>query len=278
MSSAGHADSEAFVELGLDDRVALVTGSYRGTGAGIARVLAQEGATVLVHGLEPGQADEVSGTLAREGYDVHPVCGDIRTDEGADAVARLAAEVTGPVDVLVNNYGTAEGGGWLDGPLSDWHHMYEVNVLSGVRMVQRLVPAMKEQGWGRVLFLSTVGNARPRAQMPGYYASKTALLNMAISLSKDLAGTGITVNTVSPGIIATAEVKESLMRRARKAGHEGTWEEIHQFAAREFMPNVAGRIGTVDDVGQLVAFLSSDLAGYVTGANIRIDGGAADCL
>ena len=120
---------------------------------------------------------------------------------------------------------------------------------------------------------------RPRAQMPGYYASKASLANMTVGLAKELAETGITVNTISPGIIGTAEVRASLERRAARENWGDSWDEIQRVAAqRGFLPNWTGRIGDVEDVGHLVAFLSSDLAGYINGCDIRIDGGAADCV
>ncbi len=266
------------MELGLSGRTALVTGSSRGTGAGIARVLAREGARVLVHGIEAGQADAVVAELREAGGQAAGFWGDVRTDEGARGLAEAVAREGSRVDVLVNNYGLAEGGGWTDGSSDDWLRMFETNVLSGVRMVRHLLPGMREQGWGRILFVSTVGSRRPRAQMPGYYASKASLANMTVSLCKELAGTGITVNTISPGILATAEVRAMLERRAEKEGWGTSWEEIQRVAARDFMPNPTGRIGRVDEVGALVAFLASDLAGYINGADIRIDGGAADCV
>lgn len=266
------------MDLELDGRSALVTGSYRGTGAGIARVLAAEGMRVFVHGLEDGQAEPVAAELAEAGGDAVAVTGDVRTDAGAEAVAD-AVLAAGGIDVLVNNFGRAEGAGWLDGASEDWTRMWETNVLSAARMVRLLVPSMKERGpGGRVLFVSTVGSVRPRAQMPGYYASKASLANMAVSLAKELAGTGITVNTISPGILATDEVRASLERRAAREGWGDTWDEIQRAAASDFMPNPSGRIGDVEDVGALVAFLASDRAGYINGADVRIDGGAADCV
>jgi len=192
-------------------------------------------------------------------------------------VAEAVLAAGGP-DILVNNFGRAEGRGWLDGTSDDWNDMWQTNVLSAARMVRLLVPSMKQRGAGRVLFLSTVGSARPRAQMPGYYASKASLANMTVSLAKELAGTGITVNTISPGIIATAEVRASLERRAAKEGWGDDWESIQRAAASDFMPNPSGRIGDVEDVGALVAFLASDRAAYINGADYRIDGGAADCV
>jgi NAD(P)-dependent dehydrogenase (short-subunit alcohol dehydrogenase family) len=265
------------MDLGLSGKVAFVSGSWRGTGAGIARVLAREGASVVVHGLEPGQADPVAAEIAAAGLRAVAVDGDVRTDEGAERAARAALAAAGPVDVLVNNFGLAEGAGWLDTPTRDWVDIYQKNTLSGVRLVQQLVPGMRQRGWGRVIFVSTVGHRRPRAQMPGYYASKAALVNMTVSLARELAGTGITVNCVSPGMIATAEVRASLERRARAEGWGESWEEIERAATRDSMRTPVGRIGAPEEVGALVAFLCSAHAGYIHGADLRIDGGAADC-
>ena len=155
--------------------------------------------------------------------------------------------------------------------------MFETNILSGVRMVQHLAPGMKERGFGRVVFLGTVGSVRPRAQMPGYYASKAALANMTVSLSKDLSGTGITVNTVSPGLIATPEVRAMLEKRAEREGWGGPFEQIEARAAETFMKTPSGRVARTEEVGALVAFLCSPLAASINGAELRVDGGSADC-
>jgi len=261
------------MDLALSDRSALVTGSYRGTGAGIARVLAREGARVLVHGFDREPAEEVAVAIRSDGGDAISVVGDIRTDRGA---ARLVEEA-GPVDVLVNNYGVAEGGSWQSST-EDWIDLYQKNVLSGVRMVHALTPGMRERGWGRVIFVGTVGSARPSARMPHYYASKAALPNLTLSLAKELGGTGITVNCVSPGIVATEEIRERFTRRARREGRPTDWPSVERDILAGFMPNPAGLVGEPEDVGHLVAFLASDRARYVNGADLRIDGGAADCV
>jgi NAD(P)-dependent dehydrogenase (short-subunit alcohol dehydrogenase family) len=137
---------------------------------------------------------------------------------------------------------------------------------------------MRARGWGRVLFVSTVGYVRPNRVMPHYYASKTALVNMTVSLAKQLANTGITVNCVSPGIIATREIRERFERQAAKAGEPTDWPSLETKIARDFMPNPAGIVGNPEDIGHLVAFLSSDKARYINAANLRIDGGAADSI
>lgn len=261
------------MDLQLAGKRTLVTGSHRGTGAGVARVLAREGARVWVHGFEREAADAVAREIRDEGHEAHAVAGDIRTDDGA----RDVAESVGEIDVLVNNYGVAEGGSW-ESPIEDWLDIYQKNVLSGVRLVHALVPGMRERGWGRVLFVSTVGYARPNSRMPHYYASKTALVNMTVSLAKELAHTGVTVNCISPGIIATDEIKDMFRRRAARKGEPTDWPSLEKQAASGSMPNPAGIIGTPEDIGHLVAFLASDRARYINAANVRIDGGTADSI
>ena len=259
------------MDLRLDDKVALVTGSYRGTGAGIARGLAAEGATVIVHGFEEGEPDPVVAAIREAGGQAQGVVGEIRDDAGAADFAARVQGVAGRVDVLVNNYGVAERGRWLDeDSTDDWIDIYHKNVLSGVRLVRAFVPGMRDRGWGRVVWLGTVGSLRPNARMPHYYASKGALPTVCVSLAKELAGTGITVNLVSPGLIATAEVKEQMERRAKSPDGGRDW-------AAALLDNPIGRMAEVEEVASLVVYLASPLSGAICGANLRVDGGAADC-
>ncbi len=263
------------MDLGLDGKTALVTGSYRGTGAGIAKALAAEGAEVAVHGFVTGEAEAVAEEI---GGDAFAVTGDITNDAGAAAAAQAAIGRAGKIDILVNNFGKAERGSW-DGSLTpDWIDLYQKNVLSAVRMVRLLIPQMKGLGWGRVVNLGTVGSTRPGAAMPHYYAAKGALAAATVSLAKELAGTGITVNLVSPGLIRTAEMEENLRRRALRRGWGDDWEKIEAAAVAEMMPNPTGRIARIDEVADLVCFLASRRADYVNGQNIRVDGGAVDIV
>ncbi len=259
------------MDLGLQGKVAVVTGSYRGTGAGIAEVLAREGATVFVHGFEGGQPDVVVERLREAGGDAHGIVGDLLDDDAANAMAQEIATAAGHVDVLVNNYGVAERGRWFDASTDDWLSIYQKNVLSGVRLVRAFAPGMKERGWGRIIWLGTVGTVRPNSKMPHYYASKAALPTLCVSLAKELARTGVTVNLVSPGLIATAEVKAQMARRSEAAGGDSAdW-------ARGLLDNPIGRMAEIEEVASLVAYLAGERSGAINGANLRVDGGAADC-
>lgn len=261
------------MELGLRGRRALVTGASRGTGEGIARVLAAEGATVWVHGFARDPAEDVAADIRLEGGEARAIKGDIRTDSGAAAVVRA----TGEIDILVNNYGVAKGGGW-DSSSREWIELYEDNVLSGVRLVRALTPGMRARGWGRVIFVSTIGSVRPRSRMPHYYAAKATLANVTLSLAKELAHTGVTVNCVSPGIVATDEVIESFTQLAESKDLATDRASLERLIFDEFMPIPAGIVGDPVDIGHMIAFLASERARYVNAADLRIDGGAADCV
>lgn len=267
------------MNFGLHGKRVLVTGSHRGTGEATARAFATEGATVLVHGLEAGQAEPVAASIVASGGNALAVHGDLVTDAGCDGIAAAVA-AHGGVDVLVNNYGTASGGRWDEAGTSGWTEMYERNVLSGVRMVQRFVPAMRGRGWGRVIFVGTVGSVRPRTVMPGYYSAKAALPAVVLSLAKDLAGTGITVNCVSPGILRTAEVEAYYRSRAAKKGWGEDWNEIERRAVAETFSagSAATRLGLTSEVAATVVFLASEQAAYINAVDLRVDGGAADCV
>ena len=262
------------MELGLKDKVALVTGSSRGTGEIIAKRLADEGATVVAHGLKQDSAEHVADNSAVQ----HAVWGDILTDAGADQAVEQTLAKVGRVDILVNNYGTADEQNWATADTDAWLHMYQVNVLSAARMIRLLTPQMRELGHGRIIQLGTIGSTQPNALRPHYYAAKGALANIAVGLAKELAGTGITVNTISPGYIRTPEVEAAFRSKAKREGWEDDWETIEaRIVARRF-PNPLGRIATREEVADLVCFIASERAAFINGQNIRIDGGHIDIV
>jgi 3-oxoacyl-[acyl-carrier protein] reductase len=266
------------MELGLDGKVALVTGSYRGTGAGIARVLAAEGATVVVHGLVAGQADGTVAEITAAGGRAHGVTGDLRTEAGTAAMVAGVRAVVAHVDIVVNNWGLPEGSDWESSDTESWHGSYDVNVVSGVRVTQAFVPGMRAAGWGRVVFVSTIGATRPGDRIPEYYAAKGALPSVTVGLAKHLQGSGITVNCVSPGMIATPEVLATFAERAERRGLPTDRESVEQFMLETGITNLTGRVCTPDDVGRFVAFVVSEAAWHLDGAHLRFDGGASDAV
>lgn len=257
------------MELNLDTHTAIVTGSHRGTGQIIAKALLDEGAVVLVHGLEPGQAEE---SVAAIGGGI-PITGDITTDAGANEVAIHCG--AHQVDMLINNYGTADPGSWSKSDASDWIDAYQKNVLSAQRMIRLFLPGMRNMGWGRIINLGTVGSSRPNSRMPGYYAAKGALANMSVGLAKEVAGTGIRVNLVSPGLILTPEVEAAYLEKGRREGWGDSWADVEPHVAKDIPIR---RIARREEVAALVAFLCSPQADAIHGQNIRIDGGAVDIV
>ncbi len=257
------------MDLYLRGHTALVTGSSRGTGLVIARRLLTEGARVLVHGLEPGQAERA---VAEIGGGV-PVTGDITSDAGsAEVLAACAGET---VDILINNYGTADAGTWEGSDTEDWLLAYQKNVLSAQRLIRALLPGMRARPFARIINLGTVGSTQPNARMPQYYAAKGALATLTISLAREVAGTGIRVNLVSPGLILTPEVESAWLERGRARGWGSTWAEIEPHVAADIPIR---RIARREEVADLVAFLASPLADAIHGQNIRVDGGAMETL
>lgn len=258
------------MDLGLVGKRVLITGSYRGTGAGMARVFAAEGAHVLVHGRAEGEAGPVVAGIVAAGGMAEEVVGDLSTDESARAF--MAAQSA--VDVLVANLGSPGASGWDS--MDHWAAEWDANVLVGVRAVQGVMPSMRDQGWGRIIFIGTVGSRRPGGRNPGYYGAKAALHNIVRSLAKELRGSGVTANLVSPGMIATDEVRASLTAHAEKRGRSTEWADVEKRAVAKLMPNLTERIAEPEDIGRLVAFVASEGAWHINGADLAIDGGALD--
>lgn len=258
------------MDLGLAQRRVLITGSSRGTGAGIARVLAREGAEVVVHGSEPGQGDDVVGSIVAAGGAALSANADL----GSDAEVAAMIDAVGPVDVLVNNSGAPSGSTWDS--MERWGEEWDRNMLAGVRVAQAVLPTMRTSGWGRIVFIGTVGTRMPSTRSPGYYGAKAGLHAIARSLAQELRGSGVTCNLISPGMIATDEVKASLMRRAERDGAGDTWEQAQDWALRTTMPNLTERIPEPEDIGRVVALIVSDAAWHINGAEIAVDGGTLD--
>lgn len=260
------------MDLQLAGKRALVTGSSSGIGEAIVKLLAAEGAAVVVQGRNEGRANAVAQAIRAEGGSAEVALGDLTTDAGADAVA-VAALAGGPIDILVNNAGFIGYLSWAEATAADWAETYNTNVISAVRMVQRLVPQMRERHWGRVIQIGGGLSQQPGAVMPHYNASLAARHNLAVSLARELKDTGVTSNIVSPGAILVEATRAALNHMAPANGWGETWEDIERNATQAIAPNDVGRLGRPEEIAAAVAYLAGPIADYVSGATIRVDGG-----
>jgi NAD(P)-dependent dehydrogenase (short-subunit alcohol dehydrogenase family) len=262
------------MDLQLNGKRALVTGSSDGIGEAIAIALAREGAAVVVHGRSEGKAAKVAQAITAAGGRAVVALGDLARDDEAARVAEQAlGAFGGGIDVLVNNVGVFPQKPWLDTTAGEWNDLYNQNVSSMVRMITRLVPGMVERRWGRAIQIASGAASRPAVGMSNYAATKAANVSLTVGLAMELAGTGVTANTVSPGPILTSGLREMILGMASKRGWGDDWDALERKFVAEFSPTMTGRIGRPEDVAAMVAFVASPLAGNITGANLRVDGG-----
>ena len=261
------------MDLKLSGKTALITGSSSGIGESIAKHIAAEGAAVAIHGRREAEVARVVAEITKAGGKAVPAIGDLSTDSAADAVAKAAISALGHIDILVNNAGAFPQKPFLDSTAAEWNDIYNQNVGSMVRMITRIIPGMKERKWGRVISIASGVAVMPFGDMAAYSATKSANINLAVSLSKSLADTGITSNAVSPGMILTGGVEDMFRGMAKQMGKPYVLAEFEQMAVKSMVPNPTGRVGRPEDIAAVVTFLCSPLASYVNGANIRVDGG-----
>ncbi|MCS3799514.1 SDR family NAD(P)-dependent oxidoreductase [Niastella sp. OAS944] len=265
------------MDLKLKGKRALVTGSSSGLGEAIAKMLAAEGAAVVIHGRNTTRAEQVAESILKKGGSAHTAIGDLATDEGADIVAKAALQ-HGDIDILVNNAGATSHKTWSDVTTQDWMDMYNQNVVAYVRMIQRIVPQMKTLGWGRVIHIGGGLGIQPIKEQPHYNATLAARHNMSVSLARQLKDTGITSNVVSPGAIMNPMVEQWLLNAAPKFGWGTELEEIKYRAVQDLIPNDTGRFGRPEEIAAAVAYLTGPYADYISGALIRVDGGTIRCM
>ncbi len=244
------------MELGIEGRVALVLGASKGLGQGIAAALAREGALVALVSRSRERVEAAAAEL--EG-----ATGFVADTDDLEAMERLPGEVAerlGPVEILVTNTGGPPTGSALEHDADDWQAAYRSLVLAPRTLIEATLPSMRERGWGRIV---NVGSSSLREPIDGLALSnihRPAALGLFATLAREVAAEGVTLNTIATGRFATE----------RLASNWGSWERM-QTDATQGVP--AERLGTPEDFGDLVAFLCSDRAAYVTGALIPIDGG-----
>jgi NAD(P)-dependent dehydrogenase (short-subunit alcohol dehydrogenase family) len=255
------------MDLQLKGKTALVTGSTAGIGLAIAERLAAEGVEVVVTGRTQDKLDAAVAQVSKSGR-ARGVLADAGTAEGADALIAAVPSV----DILVNNLGIYEAKPFTEISDADWLRLFEVNVMSGVRLSRHYFPKMIAANWGRVIFISSESGLLPPGEMIHYGTTKTAQLAIARGLAEQTRGTGVTVNTVLPGPTRSEGIIDFI--RSVVDNKDASDAELEaEFFAKLRPLSLIRRLIEADEIGAMVAFLASPLAAVTNGAAIRAEGG-----
>jgi NAD(P)-dependent dehydrogenase (short-subunit alcohol dehydrogenase family) len=257
------------MDLKLNNKSALITGSTAGIGLSIAKTLAGEGADVIVNGRSQESVDAAIAEISKTAVgSVHGFAGDLSK---AEVAAELHTQYPS-VDILINNLGIYEPLAFEKIPDEDWSRFFDVNVLSGVRLSRLYLPTMKEKNWGRIIFISSESGVVIPDEMIHYGMTKAAQIAVARGLAASLKGTGITVNSVLPGPTKSRGVDTFVQLQAQSAGK--TIAEVEADFFKHARPSsLIQRFATPEEVATTVAYIASPLASATTGAPIRVEGG-----
>ncbi|MGT2476587.1 SDR family NAD(P)-dependent oxidoreductase [Paraburkholderia terrae] len=271
------------MDLQLYGRTALITGSSKGIGEAIAKKLAEEKAVTIIHGRDEGLAEKVANDIIIRGGQAYVVVADLVHDEEVQRMVDEAERLAGSIDILINNAGGSGGSkeNWANTQPSSWEAAYDRNVLAAIRVTSRLLPKMQQAKWGRVVNISSLAAIMPPPSAPDYSACKAAMNAMTASMAKAVAADGVTVNAVSPGTIHSAALDHRFREVAADRGvadKDAPWDVIARAVLPMFAQVPVGRVGRLDEIADAIAFLASPLAGYITGMNLRIDGGLSPSL
>lgn len=258
------------MNLEIEGKTALVTGSTAGIGFAIAKRLALEGAEIAVNGRGSDRVEEAVAKIkqAAPQAKVRGISADLSTADGCDDVVRHLPQV----DILVNNVGIFEPKAFEQITDADWERFFAVNVMSGVRLSRAYLPAMRSRGWGRVVFISSESGLQIPAEMIHYGMTKTAQLAIARGLAETCRGTAVTVNSVLPGPTQSEGVSEFVSQLASE--NKMTTAEFEKEFFKNARPtSILKRFIEPDEIASVVAFVCSPLAAAINGSSVRADGG-----
>jgi 3-oxoacyl-[acyl-carrier protein] reductase len=257
------------MDLGLKGRRALVMGGTKGLGRSIADALAGEGASVVISGRDQGRLDEAAAALKAKGAaSASGIVADVASSADMDRLADAAEKALGGIDILVLNHGgppPCTAAEITEPALLEW---FQHIVVSPIRITNRLLPAMRQRGWGRIIVVGSTGMQRPIPTLALSNTLRASIWGWLKTLSGEVAKDGVTMNVLAPGTIQTDRVTQTTTKRAQQLNI--SFEDALAQAAKEIP---AGRLGVPEDYGPMGAFLASEKGAYITGSMIRVDGG-----
>ena len=243
----------------LSDKVAIITGSSRGIGAGIARVLAAQGARIVVnHRNSPEEAEEVAAAIKAGGGEAVVIQADVSQYHEAERLIKETIDTYDQIDILVNNVGTTRDMLIMKMKPEDWDLVLRINLFSAYNCSKAVSRPMMKKRSGRIINITSVVGLAGQAGQTNYAASKAGLIGFTKALAKELGSRNITVNAIAPGFVPTTLTEEVLTEERTQAAIEST---------------PVGRLGTVEDVASAAVFLASDEASFITGQVLSVDGG-----
>jgi NAD(P)-dependent dehydrogenase (short-subunit alcohol dehydrogenase family) len=258
------------MKIDLSGKTALVTGSTSGIGNAIAKGLAAAGASVVVNGRTQAKVDAAVAAIAKAvpGSEVRGIAADVSTAAGCNTLVAALPDV----DILINNAGIFEPKGFFDIPDEDWTRFLEVNVMSGVRLSRAYLKGMLKRNWGRVVFISSESALNVPKEMIHYGLTKTAQLALSRGLAEMTRGTAVTVNSVLPGPTMSEGV-ETFVKDLAKQNGQSVEEAASQFV-KQFRPtSLLQRFASVEEIANMVVYVSSKEASATNGAALRAEGG-----
>lgn len=259
------------MDLQLKNKRVFISGSSKGIGFATAKTLAKEGAEVIINGRTQSSVQQALEQMKSEGIPVDKIKGEACDFSKPEEVKTLIPKL-GKIDILINNVGLYQPKGFLEITDEDWEALFQLNVMSGVRLTRALLPAMIKQNWGRVIFISSESALNLPEEAIHYGVTKTALLGLSRGIAETLKGTEVTVNSILPGPTNTEAVKNML-----KEGQ--TLEDLEKTFFQKIRPtSILQRFTDPQEVANLIAFVASPLSSGTQGASLRVDGGTVKTI
>jgi len=263
------------VKIDLSGKTALVTGSTAGIGLAIAKGLAAAGADVVINGRGQDKVDAAVKTImaSKPAGKIRGVAADVSTAAGCDALISALPQV----DILINNAGIFEPKDFFEIPDQDWSRFFDVNVMSGVRLSRGYMKGMLKRNWGRIVFISSESGINVPPEMIHYGMTKTAQLSISRGLAKLTRGTAVTVNSVLPGPTLSEGV-ETFVKDLAKQNGQSEDEAAANFVKQHRPGSLVQRFASVEEIANIVVFVTSKEAAMTNGAAVRAEGGIIDTI